>query len=112
MLIPEITQYIEIKKELKPEETTIHILVNDFTEIAIENIKKLAKNHKHIAIITKNISKMKNKSCIKKSKAYIYTICRDRHSFINSHRKESTNHILPLERSKFYCKVYQCKPAE
>lgn len=60
MLIPEITQYIEIKKELKPEETTIHILVNDFTEIAIENIKKLAKNHKHIAIITKNISKMKN----------------------------------------------------
>jgi len=43
MLIPEITQYIEIKKELKPEETTIHILVNDFTEIAIENIKKLDK---------------------------------------------------------------------
>lgn len=32
----------------------------NFTEIAIENIKKLAKNHKHIAIITKNISKMKN----------------------------------------------------
>ena len=60
MLIPEITQYIEIKKQLKPEETTIHILVNDFTEIAIENIKKLAKNHKHIAIISKNISKMKN----------------------------------------------------
>lgn len=34
--IPEITQYIEIKKELKPEETTIHILVNDFTEIALK----------------------------------------------------------------------------
>ena len=36
-------RYLEIKKELKPEETTIHILVNDFTEIAIENIKKLDK---------------------------------------------------------------------
>ena len=45
MLIPEITQYIEIKKQLKPEETTIHILVNDFTEIAIENIKKLLINN-------------------------------------------------------------------
>ena len=59
MLIPEIIEYIETKKEIKPEETTIHILANDFTETVIENIKRLAQNHKHVAIITKNISKMK-----------------------------------------------------
>lgn len=59
MLVPEIIEYVENKKELEPEETTIHILANDFTEVVIENIKKLAQNHKHIAIITKNISKMK-----------------------------------------------------
>ena len=59
MLVPEIIEYVENKKELEPEETTIHILANDFTEVVIENIKKLAQNHKHVAIITKNISKMK-----------------------------------------------------
>ena len=59
MLIPEIIEYVENKKEIKPEETTIHILANDFTETVIENIKRLAQNHKHVAIITKNISKMK-----------------------------------------------------
>lgn len=59
MLVPEIIEYVKNKKELEPEETTIHILANDFTEVVIENIKKLAQNHKHVAIITKNISKMK-----------------------------------------------------
>ena len=59
MLVPEIIEYVENKKESEPEETTIHILANDFTEVVIENIKKLAQNHKHVAIITKNISKMK-----------------------------------------------------
>lgn len=59
MLIPEIISYIEVKKNIIPEETTIHILTNDFTEVVIENIKKLAKSHKHVAVITKNISKIK-----------------------------------------------------
>lgn len=59
MLIPEIISYIEVKKNIIPEETTIHILTNDFTEVVIENIKKLAQNHKHVAVITKNISKIK-----------------------------------------------------
>lgn len=59
MLIPEIISYIEVKKNIIPEETTIHILANDFTEVVIENIKKLAQSHKHVAVITKNISKIK-----------------------------------------------------
>lgn len=59
MLIPEIISYIEVKKNIIPEETTIHILTNDFTEVVIENIKKLAQSHKHVAVITKNISKIK-----------------------------------------------------
>ena len=59
MLIPEIISYIEVKKNIIPEETTIHILANDFTEVVIENIKKLAQGHKHVAVITKNISKIK-----------------------------------------------------
>ena len=59
MLIPEIISYIEVKKNIIPEEKTIHILANDFTEVVIENIKKLAQGHKHVAVITKNISKIK-----------------------------------------------------
>lgn len=43
MLIPEITQYIEIKKELKPEETTIHILVNELYRNSNWKHKKISK---------------------------------------------------------------------
>ncbi len=59
MLIPEIVYYVEKQKDIKPYETTIQILINDFTEVAIENIKKLTQSHKHISVVTKHIEKMK-----------------------------------------------------
>ena len=84
MLVPEIIEYVENKKELEPEETTIHILANDFTEVVIENIKKLAQNHKHVAIITKNISKMKK---------------------IEEQILEETGSSLPLDDAKLFMSI-------
>ncbi len=59
MLIPEITDYILEKENLKKEETSIHILVNNETDIAIQNIKKFSTEFKAITIITNHIDKFK-----------------------------------------------------
>lgn len=59
MLIPEVIKYVENKKNLKKEETSVYFLVNDFTETVIENIKAMAKGHKHVSVITKYVEKMK-----------------------------------------------------
>ena len=59
MLIPEVIKYVENKKNLKEEETSVYFLVNDFTETVIENIKAMAKWHKHVSVITKYVEKMK-----------------------------------------------------
>lgn len=59
MLIPESLEYILKKQELKPEETIIHISVNDVQENIIQIIKELSANYKSIYIITKQIEKLK-----------------------------------------------------
>ena len=59
MLIPEITQYIEIKR-IKTRRNNNSYSSKWLYRNSNWKHKKLAKNHKHIAIITKNISKMKN----------------------------------------------------
>ncbi len=59
MLIPEVIKYVENEKNLKEEETSVYFLVNDFTETVIENIKAMAKGHKHVSVITKYVEKMK-----------------------------------------------------
>lgn len=59
MLIPEISEYILKKENWKQEETNIYILVNDLTDIAIENIKNFAKKYKSITVITNHIDKLK-----------------------------------------------------
>ena len=59
ILLPEILTYIAKKQNKEPEKTTIHILVNDPTEISINNIKLLSKKYKNITIITKHIEKFK-----------------------------------------------------
>ncbi len=59
ILLPEILTYITQKQNIEPEKTTIHILVNDPTEISINNIKLLSKKYKNITIITKHIEKFK-----------------------------------------------------
>lgn len=51
--------YIVEKKELKKEEIQISILINDLTQIMLENIKKIAKEYKRVNIVTNHIEKFK-----------------------------------------------------
>ena len=59
MLVPEIIEYILKKENLKKEETSLHILVNDATDVAVQNILEFAKEYKTITIITNHIEKFK-----------------------------------------------------
>ena len=59
MLVPEIMEYILKKENLKKEETSLHILVNDATDVAVQNILEFAKEYKTIKIITNHIDKLK-----------------------------------------------------
>lgn len=59
MLVPEIIEYILKKENLKKEETSLHILVNDATDVAVQNILEFAKEYKTITIITNHIDKFK-----------------------------------------------------
>ena len=58
ILVPEIIEYIINKKQL--ENFRISFLINDLTNIEIENIKILARKYKLINIITNHIEKFKN----------------------------------------------------
>lgn len=59
MIIPEMVEYILRKENWKKEETNIYFLVNDVTDVVIENIKLFAKEFKLITIITNHIDKFK-----------------------------------------------------
>ena len=59
MLVPEIIEDILKKENLKKEETSLHILVNDATDVAVQNILEFAKEYKTITIITNHIDKFK-----------------------------------------------------
>lgn len=59
ILTTDIIKYIIEKKKIKKEETTISILINDLTEIEVENIKILAENYKSLNIVTNHIEKFK-----------------------------------------------------
>ena len=59
ILATDIIKYIIEKKKIKKEETTISILINDLTEIELENIKILAQNYKNLNIVTNHIEKFK-----------------------------------------------------
>lgn len=58
ILLPQITEYIIDKKKL--EKCGISILINDFTDIEVENIKTLARKYKSVNIITNHIEKLRN----------------------------------------------------
>lgn len=58
ILIPQITEYIIDKMKLK--KCGISILINDLTDIEIENIKIIARKYKTVNIITNHIEKFKN----------------------------------------------------
>ena len=58
ILLPEITEYIINKKKI--EKPNISIMINDLTDIEIENIKILSRKFKAINIVTNHIEKFKN----------------------------------------------------
>ena len=58
MLLPETIKYIVDKQKLQPEQTSIHILVNDINSVIISNIKILANIYKSINIVTKHVEKL------------------------------------------------------
>ncbi len=55
----EVLEYILDKQNLKKEETSIYILVNDLTDVVIQNIKEFAKEYKSVNIITNHIEKLR-----------------------------------------------------
>ena len=55
-----ILDYIANKKDIKKEETTLSVLVNNLTDYTLENIKIFAKNFKTLNIVTNHIDKFKN----------------------------------------------------
>lgn len=52
-------EYIVKKLNMKREETTISILVNDVTSNILENIRKIIRNYKRVNIVTNHIEKFK-----------------------------------------------------
>lgn len=59
ILLPDITEYIVNKKNFKADKCTISILINDLTDIELENIKIFARKYKSINIVTNHIEKFK-----------------------------------------------------
>ena len=59
ILATDIIKYVIDKKNLKKEEIIISVLINDLTDIELENIKILAKNYKSVNIVTNHIEKFK-----------------------------------------------------
>ena len=59
MLVPEMMEYILKKENLKKEETSLYILVNDATDVAVQNILEFAKEYKTITIITNHLDRFK-----------------------------------------------------
>lgn len=57
ILLPEITEYIVDNKKIK--KVNISILINDLTDIELENIKILSKKYKSINIVTNHIEKFR-----------------------------------------------------
>ena len=55
-----IIDYIAKKKDIKKEETTLSVSVNNLTDYTLENIKIFAKNFKTLNIVTNHIDKFKN----------------------------------------------------
>jgi len=59
ILSEEVIQYAIKTNKMIEEKTKISILVNDLTEIVLENIKNIAKKYNRINIVTNHIEKLK-----------------------------------------------------
>ena len=59
VLMEKMIQYIIDKKDINPNEDKISILINDLTEISLENIKNILMKYKKVNIVTNHIEKFK-----------------------------------------------------
>lgn len=59
VLVMNILEFIEKKKNLKPEEISISVLINDISSNMLENIKIIAKKYKRLNIVTNHAQKFK-----------------------------------------------------
>ncbi len=66
-------KYIIEKKNMKKEEVSISILVNDINDNILENIKEIVKEYKKINIVTNHIEKFKKieKQILEKRRNYV-----------------------------------------
>ena len=73
ILLPNITEYIIEKKNV--EKVNISILINDLTDLELENIKTLARKYKTINIVTNHIEKFKKlEKSLEENEGIIITI--------------------------------------
>lgn len=59
ILATDIIEYVINKKKLEVEKIGISVLINDLTDIELENIKILAKKYRNLNIVTNHIEKFK-----------------------------------------------------
>ncbi len=59
VLAGKVLDYIIIQKQMKKEETSISILVNNISENTLANLKQIVKEYKNVNIITNHIEKFK-----------------------------------------------------
>lgn len=74
-----VIEYIIEKKKMKAEEIQISILINDISEIMLENIKQIVRNYKRVNIVTNHIEKFKKiEEQILKEEGIMITVSRNK----------------------------------
>lgn len=77
ILLPQITEYVIEEKKI--EKSEISVLINDVTEVEIENIKKLARKYKTINIVTNHREKFQRiEKDLNESEGIILTVANNK----------------------------------
>lgn len=59
LLVNDVLEYIVDKKRLKKEQIKVSILVNDMSDIMLENIKQIIRQYKRVNIVTNHLERFK-----------------------------------------------------
>lgn len=79
VLSAKVIKYIIEKKKMKTEEIQISILINDISEIMLENIKQIVREYKRVNIVTNHIEKFKKiEEQIFKEEGIMITVSRNK----------------------------------
>lgn len=96
ILLTDIVEYTILKMQLKKENTSISILINDLNDIEFENIKILSKEYKNVNVVTNHIEKFKKLKEQLEQEGIIITITNNKKkSLIKS--KITVNFDFPTE---------------